>query len=52
MLLKPFVGFNSFTLGDFTWAAVWLLLAALLGWSLWRQLRAPSPKELKPTNGF
>ena len=34
-------------LGDFTWAAVWLLLAALLGWSLWRQLRAPSPKELK-----
>ena len=42
----------SDTLGDFTWAAVWLLLAALLGWSLWRQLRAPSPKELKPTNGF
>ena len=42
----------SDTLGDFTWAAVWLLLAALLGWSLWRQLRAPSPKELKPTNGY
>ena len=37
----------SDTLGDFTWAAVSLLLAALLGWSLWRQLRAPSPKELK-----
>ena len=42
----------SDTLGDFTWAAVSLLLAALLGWSLWRQLRAPSPKELRPTNGY
>ena len=29
-----------------------LLVAALLGLSLWRQLRAPLPKELKPTNGY
>jgi membrane protein DedA with SNARE-associated domain len=37
----------SGTLGDFTWAAVGLLAAALSGWTLWRQLRAPSPEELK-----
>lgn len=40
----------SDVLGDFTWAAVGLLFAALLGWTLWRQLRASSsPKELKTT---
>ena len=38
-------------LGDFTWAAVGLLVAALLGWTLWRQLRAPVQEELKATGG-
>ena len=34
-------------LGDFTWAFVGLLLAALLGWGLLRTLRSPSAGELK-----
>jgi membrane-associated protein len=45
----------SDVLGDFTWAAVGLLLAILLGWVLWRQLRVSSPqaKELNATgNAF
>ena len=32
-------------LGDFTWAFVGLLLAALLGWALLRTLRSPSTGE-------
>jgi membrane protein DedA with SNARE-associated domain len=41
----------SDVLGDFTWAAVGLLFALVLGWVLLRQLRAPSPqaKELNAT---
>lgn len=35
-------------LGDFTWAAVGLLAAALLGWSLLRTLRAPSNAAARP----
>ena len=37
--------------GDFIWAAIGLLFAVLLGWALWRQLRAPAPraKELNAT---
>jgi len=38
-------------LGDFTWAFAGLLLAALLGWSLLRNLRAPSAEELKAGRG-
>jgi len=43
----------SDVLGDFTWAAVGLLFAILLGWVLWRQLRVSSPqaKELNATGG-
>ena len=38
-------------LGDLTWTVVGLLFALLLGWTLWRQLRASPPptKELKAT---
>jgi membrane-associated protein len=38
-------------LGDFTWAVVGLLAAALLGWSLFRTLRTPAPGSLKPGRG-
>jgi membrane-associated protein len=38
-------------LGDFTWAALGLLLAALLGWRLLRTLRAPSAGDLKAGRG-
>ena len=38
-------------LGDFTWALLGLLLAALLGWSLFKTLRAPAPGALKAGRG-
>jgi membrane-associated protein len=38
-------------LGDFTWAVVGLLFAALLGWSLLRNLRASSAGRLKAGRG-
>lgn len=41
----------SDTLGDFTWAFVGLVFAALLGWILWRQLRATSPREIHTSTG-
>jgi membrane protein DedA with SNARE-associated domain len=55
VLLGEFFGdsaeeLNS-VLGDFTWAVVGLLLAALLGWSLLKTLRAPSTGEPKIHRG-
>lgn len=38
-------------LGDFTWAIVGLLVAALLGWSLLKTLRAPAAGSLKAGRG-
>jgi membrane-associated protein len=38
-------------LGDFTWAVVGLLAAALLGWSLFRTLRAPAAGSMKSGRG-
>jgi membrane protein DedA with SNARE-associated domain len=38
-------------LGDFTWAVVGLLAAALLGWSLFRTLRSPAAGGLKTGRG-
>lgn len=41
----------SSVLGDFTWAVVGLLAAALLGWSLFRTLRSRAPGGLKAGRG-
>jgi membrane-associated protein len=38
-------------LGDFTWAVVGLLAAALLGWSLFRTLRTPAAGSMKSGRG-